>query len=120
MRPLRHVLVHRALHRRAARGAGFTERRTEHLRGNAGKRRVEDEFGRCLHAEMLRPTRYLGQILEFEKNQMLTIARTGESIGLQWSELDVDGALWTVPGERMKGGETHTVHLVRRTGRARA
>lgn len=49
--------------------------------------------------------------LEFS---MLTIARTGESIGLQWPELDVDGALWTVPGERMKGGETHTVHLVPR------
>jgi integrase len=49
--------------------------------------------------------------LEFS---MLTTARTGESIALQWSELDTDAALWTVPGERMKGGETHTVHLVPR------
>ena len=42
---------------------------------------------------------------------ILTAARTGESIGAQWSEFDLDGALWTVPAERMKAGEPHTVHL---------
>ncbi len=41
-----------------------------------------------------------------------TAARTGESIGARWSE--IDGAVWTVPGERMKGGEAHTVHLSER------
>ncbi len=49
--------------------------------------------------------------LEFS---MLTIARTGESIGATWPEFDIDGAQWTVDGERMKGGETHTVYLVPR------
>lgn len=41
-----------------------------------------------------------------------TAARTGESIGAKWSEFD--GALWTIPGERMKAGEPHTVHLSER------
>ena len=49
--------------------------------------------------------------LEFS---MLTAARTGEAIGATWSELDLDGALWVIAGERMKGGEIHTVHLVPR------
>jgi integrase len=38
-----------------------------------------------------------------------TAARTEESIGAKWSE--IDGAVWNVPGKRMKGGEAHTVHL---------
>jgi len=41
-----------------------------------------------------------------------TAARIGESIGAKWSEFD--GALWTVPAERMKAGEPHTVHLSER------
>jgi integrase len=43
---------------------------------------------------------------------ILTAARTGESIGAKWSELD--GTLWTVPAERMKGEEEHRVHLSER------
>lgn len=42
---------------------------------------------------------------------VLTAARTGESIGAQWSEIDLDAALWTVPAERMKGGREHRVPL---------
>ena len=45
---------------------------------------------------------------------MLTTARTGEVLGATWSEFDLDAAIWLVPGERMKGGEDHTVHLVPR------
>ena len=45
---------------------------------------------------------------------MLTTARTGEVIGATWSEFDFEAAVWLVPGERMKGGEDHTVHLVPR------
>jgi integrase len=45
---------------------------------------------------------------------MLTIARTSEAIDLAWPEVDLDVGEWVVPGERMKGGETHTVHLVPR------
>lgn len=42
---------------------------------------------------------------------VLTAARTGEVIGAQWTEFDLDAGLWTVPASRMKGGEAHTVYL---------
>lgn len=45
---------------------------------------------------------------------LLTAARTGEVLGATWDEIDLQAGLWTVPGARMKGGETHTVHLVPR------
>ena len=40
---------------------------------------------------------------------ILTAARTGEVIGARWEELD--GDVWTVPGERMKAGREHRVPL---------
>ncbi len=42
---------------------------------------------------------------------ILTAARTGEAIGATWDEIDLPGALWTVPAERMKGGQAHAVPL---------
>lgn len=42
---------------------------------------------------------------------ILTAARSGESIGARWSEIDFEKALWTVPEERMKAGERHDVPL---------
>jgi integrase len=45
---------------------------------------------------------------------ILTAARTGETIGAQWSEFDLNAATWTVAGERMKAGEAHIVHLSER------
>lgn len=45
---------------------------------------------------------------------MLTAARTGEVLGATWPEFDLEAGVWFVPGERMKGGEDHTVHLVPR------
>lgn len=42
---------------------------------------------------------------------MLTAARTGEALGMAWAELDLAGAAWLVPAERMKGKEPHAVHL---------
>jgi len=46
--------------------------------------------------------------LEFS---VLTAARTGETIGLRWSELDLLDKTWTVPAERMKAGKPHRVPL---------
>jgi integrase len=43
---------------------------------------------------------------------ILTAARTGETTGALWSEIDHDGGLWTVPAERMKAGAVHRVPLV--------
>ena len=46
---------------------------------------------------------------------ILTAARTGETIGARWDEIDLPGKLWTVPAERMKAGKEHRVPL---SGRA--
>jgi integrase len=42
---------------------------------------------------------------------ILTAARTGEVIGARWREVDVQGAVWTVPAGRMKAGREHLVPL---------
>ena len=42
---------------------------------------------------------------------ILTAARSGEVRGALWSEIDLDQKLWTIPGRRMKGRETHVVPL---------
>jgi integrase len=46
---------------------------------------------------------------------ILTAARPNESLGARWSETDLKEAIWSVPGERMKGGRSHRVPL---SGRA--
>ena len=45
---------------------------------------------------------------------ILTAARSGEVIGARWEEIDLDHAVWTVPGERMKAGKEHRVPLSER------
>ena len=42
---------------------------------------------------------------------ILTAARSGEVRGATWAEIDLDAAVWTVPGERMKAGKEHRVPL---------
>jgi integrase len=42
---------------------------------------------------------------------ILTAARTGEVISARWDEIDLLNKVWTVPGERMKGGKAHRVPL---------
>jgi integrase len=42
---------------------------------------------------------------------IVTAARTGEIIGARWSEIDLAGQVWTIPGARMKGGREHRVPL---------
>ena len=44
---------------------------------------------------------------------VLTVVRTGELIGAQWSEIDLKAGLWIIPGERMKAGTEHLVPLAR-------
>lgn len=44
---------------------------------------------------------------------ILTAARSGETLGATWAEIDLDQALWTVPAERMKAGAEHQVPLSR-------
>ena len=42
---------------------------------------------------------------------ILTAARSGEARGARWNEIDLDAALWVIPGERMKAGRDHRVPL---------
>jgi integrase len=42
---------------------------------------------------------------------ILTAARSGEVRGAVWSEFDLEHETWTIPAERMKAGEEHTVPL---------
>src|SRR5258708_4005378 len=42
---------------------------------------------------------------------ILTAARSGEILGMRWSEIDFDTKIWTVPASRMKAGLEHRVPL---------
>ena len=42
---------------------------------------------------------------------ILTAARTGEVIGARWCEIDFANRVWTIPGDRMKGGREHRIPL---------
>ncbi len=42
---------------------------------------------------------------------ILTACRTNEVLGARWDEIDMDAGVWTIPGERMKGGREHRVPL---------
>lgn len=42
---------------------------------------------------------------------VLTGARAGEVRGAPWSEVNLDHAVWEIPGRRMKGGRAHRVPL---------
>ena len=53
---------------------------------------------------------YPGAMLAFEF-LVLTAARSGEVRNARWEQLDRDGAVWTIPAERMKAGREHRVPL---------
>ncbi|KAF3999191.1 tyrosine-type recombinase/integrase [Glaciimonas immobilis] len=46
---------------------------------------------------------------------MHTFVRTGELIAVPWSEVDLDKAVWTIPGVRMKMGRDHVIPLSRQS-----
>jgi len=48
----------------------------------------------------------VSRALEFT---ILTAARTAEVLGARWNE--IDGNVWTIPAERMKGGRPHRIPL---------
>jgi integrase len=53
-------------------------------------------------------TNTAARALEFA---ILTAARSGEATGARWREIDMRGAVWTVPAERMKAGNEHRTPL---------
>ena len=42
---------------------------------------------------------------------ILTAARSGETRGAMWGEIDLDAKVWTIPASRMKAGKEHRVPL---------
>lgn len=42
---------------------------------------------------------------------ILTAARSGETRGADWSEVDLEAKTWTIPAERMKASREHRVPL---------
>jgi integrase len=42
---------------------------------------------------------------------ILTAGRLGEISGATWTEIDVADKVWSIPGDRMKGGRAHVVPL---------
>jgi integrase len=57
----------------------------------------------------LREQTHLGaRALEFT---ILTAARTEQTLGATWNEIDLAASIWTIPAERMKGGREHKVPL---------
>lgn len=62
-------------------------------------------------AELRAQSGEAARALEFT---ILTAARTGETIGATWDEIDLRAATWTVPAERIKAGKEHRVPLTAR------
>ena len=53
---------------------------------------------------------FAGTVLAFEF-LVLTAARSGEVRNARWEEFDLEGAVWTIPAERMKAKREHRVPL---------
>ena len=65
---------------------------------------------RAALARVRRCDAWRGTVLAFEL-LVLTACRNGEVRDARWTEIDLEGAVWTVPGERMKAGREHRVPL---------
>jgi integrase len=59
-------------------------------------------------ADLRQRDNYSARALEFT---ILTAARTGETIGALWPEIDLDAKVWTVSASRMKAHREHRVPL---------
>jgi integrase len=80
----------------------------------AGKRLVEHlpalhhaEIGTFMSSLRGRQER-AAPALEFT---ILTAARSGETLGATWDEIDLDNKVWKIPAARMKAGREHRVPL---------
>lgn len=59
-------------------------------------------------AEISKRTGVAARALAFT---ILTAARSGETRGMTWSEVDLEAKVWTIPAARMKAGKEHRVPL---------
>jgi integrase len=66
---------------------------------------TEDEISELWNTESPHPVGALFKLL------LLTGQRRSEVAGMRWQDLDLDRALWTIPGSLTKNHEQHTVPL---------
>ena len=66
-----------------------------------------DQIGAFM-AKLRGDTSIGARALEFA---ILTATRSGEVLGAKWTEIDLDNAMWVIPGGRMKAREEHRVPL---------
>ena len=64
-----------------------------------------------MHDFMVRLRAVEGQGARALEFAILTAARSGEVRGATWKEIDLQGAVWTIPGKRMKAEREHRVPL---------
>ena len=64
-----------------------------------------------LPAFMARLGREPGTVAKALAFIVLTAARSGETLGMTWDEVDLAAATWTIPASRMKAGKAHVVPL---------
>lgn len=101
-------------YRTGANPAQWKGRLAHALPARARVRRVEhhaalpfDEIGAFM-AALRKQDGTAARALEFT---ILTAARTNETIGATWAEIDLDAKIWIVPGPRMKAKKEHRVAL---------
>jgi integrase len=82
-------------------------------------------FKRGQHAALTRPQEVAGLMRAIDdykgsavvraalRFSALTMCRPGEIRHAEWGEVDIDGALWTIPAEKMKARAEHRVPLSR-------
>ncbi|MFT5446554.1 MAG: integrase [Gammaproteobacteria bacterium] len=58
-----------------------------------------------VHLRMDKSTRLALQLM------LLTAQRKAEVMGAEWTDIDLGAALWTIPGEKAKNGQSHRVPL---------
>lgn len=108
------VLVLRNVFRLALKRRWITDNIAERIEGGksappGGRTRVlsDDELLKIWHAAE-KEGHPFGSIV---KLLILTGQRRSEIAELDWCELDIDAALWTIPTTRAKNGAEHIVHL---------
>jgi integrase len=98
-----------------ARWKGFHEYRLPHLKNIEHKNFAEmayEQIPQFMKQLRQRQARSIAAVaLEF---LILTACRRDEVREMQWSEIDWDRKLWTIPKERMKKGKEHIVPLADR------
>ena len=99
---------------------GDNPARREYVKARLGKLQKDVEHHAAvpfaqlpaLMVELRKRDSMSARCLEFT---ILTCARTGETIGATWDEIDLKKRVWVIPAERMKSDREHRVPLCDRT-----